>query len=148
MRRDRVVDHCSPTTKGRKRLGVRLMLINWVMNIREQCQRANVAFFFMRWRGVQKKRNGRALEGRTWRRRNFSLFLLAERKSFAFPIALLNIPAAMPPISNRFLDDRSTKALLQLNVQPIDGRSKTCTQTDQRPIQPEPDYDECIQAFA
>jgi protein gp37 len=38
----------------------------WVTDIRDQCARAGVAFFFKQWGGVQKKRTGRELEGRTW----------------------------------------------------------------------------------
>jgi protein gp37 len=38
----------------------------WITDIRDQCVRAGVAFFFKQWGGVQKKRNGRNLEGRTW----------------------------------------------------------------------------------
>jgi len=38
----------------------------WVTDIRNQCVRARVAFFFKQWGGVQKKRTGRQLEGRTW----------------------------------------------------------------------------------
>jgi len=38
----------------------------WVLDIRDQCQRSNVAFFFKQWGGVNKKRTGRLLEGRTW----------------------------------------------------------------------------------
>jgi protein gp37 len=38
----------------------------WVTDIRDQCQAADVAFFFKQWGGVQKKRTGRELEGRTW----------------------------------------------------------------------------------
>jgi protein gp37 len=39
---------------------------SWVTDIRDQCLRACVAFFFKQWGGVQKKRHGRELEGRTW----------------------------------------------------------------------------------
>ena len=39
---------------------------NWVTDIRDQCVKAGVAFFFKQWGGVQKKRAGRTLEGRTW----------------------------------------------------------------------------------
>jgi protein gp37 len=42
------------------------MLVNWVTNIREKCHSSNVAFFFKQWGGVQKKRHGRILDGRTW----------------------------------------------------------------------------------
>ena len=38
----------------------------WVTNIRDQCLRAKVPSFFKQWGGVQKKRAGRILEGRTW----------------------------------------------------------------------------------
>jgi protein gp37 len=34
--------------------------------IRDQCQKAGVAFHFKQWGGVFKKRKGRLLEGRTW----------------------------------------------------------------------------------
>jgi protein gp37 len=38
----------------------------WVTGIRDQCLKAGVSFFFKQWGGVQKKKAGRALEGRTW----------------------------------------------------------------------------------
>lgn len=38
----------------------------WVTDIRDQCLRNGVAFFFKQWGGVQKKKTGRELEGRTW----------------------------------------------------------------------------------
>jgi protein gp37 len=38
----------------------------WVIDIRDQCIKAGVAFFFKQWGGVQKKKTGRELEGRTW----------------------------------------------------------------------------------
>jgi protein gp37 len=38
----------------------------WVLDIRDQCRAAGVAFFFKQWGGVQKSRTGRLLEGRTW----------------------------------------------------------------------------------
>jgi protein gp37 len=46
--------------------GARKMDASWVLNIREQCTRANVPFFFKQWGGVQKKRFGRLLEGRIY----------------------------------------------------------------------------------
>jgi protein gp37 len=51
---------------GESGFGARPMLGNWVTSIREQCLDAGVAFFFKQWGGVQKKRHGRMLEGRTW----------------------------------------------------------------------------------
>jgi len=38
----------------------------WVTDIRDQCSRAGVAFFFKQWGGKNKKRAGRVLDGRTW----------------------------------------------------------------------------------
>jgi len=38
----------------------------WVTDIRDQCQRANVPFFFKQWGGVNKKKAGRVLDARTW----------------------------------------------------------------------------------
>lgn len=46
--------------------GARPVLQEWVTDIRDQCLRAKVPFFFKQWGGVQKKRAGRTLEGRTW----------------------------------------------------------------------------------
>jgi protein gp37 len=44
----------------------RPMESQWVISIRDQCQNYGVPFFFKQWGGVQKKKTGRALEGRTW----------------------------------------------------------------------------------
>lgn len=44
----------------------RPMQPSWVLDIREQCRAAGVAFFFKQWGGVFKSRTGRELEGRTW----------------------------------------------------------------------------------
>lgn len=38
----------------------------WAIDLRDQCRRANVPFFFKQWGGKNKKRAGRVLEGRTW----------------------------------------------------------------------------------
>jgi protein gp37 len=46
--------------------GARPMKREWVAEIRDQCQVAEIPFFFKQWGGVQKNRTGRKLEGRTW----------------------------------------------------------------------------------
>ena len=46
--------------------GARPMLPEWVIGIRDQCVEARVPFFFKQWGGVNKKKAGRLLEGRTW----------------------------------------------------------------------------------
>lgn len=44
----------------------RPMQIEWVRDIRDQCIKDSVPFFFKQWGGVQKKRFGRTLDDRTW----------------------------------------------------------------------------------
>lgn len=39
---------------------------SWVTDIRDQCRRAEVAFFFKQWGGKNKKKAGRLLDGQTW----------------------------------------------------------------------------------
>jgi hypothetical protein len=39
---------------------------NWVLEIRDQCLAAGVPFFFKQWGGVNRKKTGRLLDGRTW----------------------------------------------------------------------------------
>lgn len=46
--------------------GAREMQAEWVRGIRDQCIRAGVAFHFKQWGGVNKKKTGRLLDGRTW----------------------------------------------------------------------------------
>jgi len=38
----------------------------WVHGIKRQCEAAGVPFFFKQWGGVNKKKAGRLLDGRTW----------------------------------------------------------------------------------
>ena len=58
----------------------RPMQIDWVLSIKEQCRSANIPFFFKQWGGVQKKKNGRMLNGRTYNE---------------FPIVTMNEPAPL-----------------------------------------------------
>lgn len=44
----------------------RPMEASWVTTLRDQCIAGNIPFFFKQWGGVNKKKNGRLLEGRTW----------------------------------------------------------------------------------
>jgi len=46
--------------------GARRVDPQWVTEIRDQCVDGGIAFFFKQWGGVQKKKTGRSLEGRTW----------------------------------------------------------------------------------
>jgi len=38
----------------------------WATDLRDQCRRAKVPFFFKQWGGKNKKQTGRVLDGRTW----------------------------------------------------------------------------------
>lgn len=44
----------------------RPMDVDWVLDIQQQCEKAKVAFFFKQWGGVNKKKTGRELGGRTY----------------------------------------------------------------------------------
>ena len=49
--------------------GARAMKREWVEDIRDQCLRTGVPFFFKQWGGTNKKRAGRLLGGRLWDQR-------------------------------------------------------------------------------
>jgi protein gp37 len=46
--------------------GARPMDPAWVTDLRDQCRRSHVPFFFKQWGGKNKKQAGRILDGRTW----------------------------------------------------------------------------------
>jgi protein gp37 len=46
--------------------GAREMKPEWAREIRDQCVQKRVPFFFKQWGGVNKKKAGRLLDGRTW----------------------------------------------------------------------------------
>ena len=46
--------------------GAREMKRNWVVDIRDQCPDADVAFFFKQWGGRRKSKTGRELDGKTY----------------------------------------------------------------------------------
>ncbi|MHC4800317.1 MAG: DUF5131 family protein, partial [Planctomycetota bacterium] len=46
--------------------GARPMENHWVTKIRDRCLIDGIPFFFKQWGGVNKKKNGRTLDGRTW----------------------------------------------------------------------------------
>jgi protein gp37 len=51
---------------GESGAGARPMEKEWVLSIRDQCERAKIPFFFKQWGGVRKSKAGRALDGRTY----------------------------------------------------------------------------------
>lgn len=44
----------------------REMKKEWVLELKDLCDKENVAFFFKQWGGFNKKKNGRLLDGRTY----------------------------------------------------------------------------------
>ena len=44
----------------------RPMHVDWARDIRDQCARRGVAFFFKQWGGIRPKSGGRSLDGREW----------------------------------------------------------------------------------
>jgi len=46
--------------------GARPMQPSWVESIQRQCRAQDVPFFFKQWGGVQKRKSGRELGGKTW----------------------------------------------------------------------------------
>jgi protein gp37 len=51
---------------GESGYGARPLEREWVTSIRDQCNKSQVPFFFKQWGGVQKKRAGRLLDGKTY----------------------------------------------------------------------------------
>jgi hypothetical protein len=51
---------------GESGAGARPMQKEWVLSIRDQCERAQVPFFFKQWGGVRKSKAGRVLDGKTY----------------------------------------------------------------------------------
>ena len=46
--------------------GARPMAEVWALDLRDQCRRAGVPFFFKQWGGTNKKKAGRLLDSQTW----------------------------------------------------------------------------------
>jgi len=65
--------------------GSRPMNPSWVVDIRNQCQRAKVPFFFKQWGGTNKKKSGRQLEGRTWDEMPTAFFASQTRATISVP---------------------------------------------------------------
>ncbi|MCL5278398.1 MAG: phage Gp37/Gp68 family protein [Planctomycetes bacterium] len=57
--------------------GARPMFPEWVRSIRNQCIRRSLPFFFKQWGGINKKKAGRMLDGRTWDQMPASAVLLS-----------------------------------------------------------------------
>jgi protein gp37 len=51
---------------GESGMRARALDPTWVIDVREQCRRANIPFFFKQWGGRNKKKAGRLLDGQIW----------------------------------------------------------------------------------
>ncbi len=51
---------------GESGAGARPMKKEWVLQLRDQCKRSGISFFFKQWGGVRKAKTGRRLEGKTY----------------------------------------------------------------------------------
>lgn len=58
---------------------------DWILDIKNQCLKADVHFFFKQWGGFNKKKNGRLLEGQIW---NQSPIEKIQNKSSSYQISL------------------------------------------------------------
>jgi len=65
--------------------GARPMEAEWALDIRNQCVKAGVAFFFKQWGGRTPKTGGRLLEGREWN--EFPMQLRARQKELGLKYA-------------------------------------------------------------
>jgi protein gp37 len=90
--------------------GARPMRKSWVRAIRRQCKEWGVPFFFKQWGGVQKSRNGRELDGRTYdafpetchlvvpdRSERERRLELAREETRSLPRSRTNLPQALLP---------------------------------------------------
>lgn len=59
--------------------GARPIKKNWVDQIKDQCVAGGVPFFFKQWGGINKKKTGRLLDGKTWTQ---------------YPVAAQNFPSS------------------------------------------------------
>jgi protein gp37 len=59
----------------------RPMAARWAIDVKNQCRRAKVAFFFKQWGGRSPKSGGRLLEGREWNEFPTTLSTISSQRS-------------------------------------------------------------------
>src|SRR5262249_46015421 len=86
--------------------GARDMRKDWVLSLRDQCERAAVPFFFKQWGGVRKSKAGRELDDRTYngfpRRVALPVLENARRLAAIAEIEALSAPATANPEPSLF----------------------------------------------
>ncbi len=80
---------------GESGTDARPMKKEWVIQIKEQCIEQNVPFFFKQWGGINKKKTGRLLEGRTWDEMPIELVDLEEEIEHNKPLHPTAIPLTL-----------------------------------------------------
>ncbi len=63
--------------------GARPMREEWVLDVERQCEQGGVAFFFKQWGGVNKKKAGRLLHGKTFDEMPAPVFAAADPNQMA-----------------------------------------------------------------
>lgn len=51
---------------GESGYGCREIKKEWVLEVKDKCEKDNIPFFFKQWGGVNKKKNGRSLDGKIY----------------------------------------------------------------------------------
>lgn len=51
---------------GESGYGCREIKKEWVLEVKDKCEKENIPFFFKQWGGVNKKKNGRLLDGKIY----------------------------------------------------------------------------------
>ncbi len=64
--------------------GARPMKKEWVQKIRDDCKVNSIPFFFKQWGGVNKKKNGRTLDGKIWNEMPASAVVASAEKDAQF----------------------------------------------------------------
>jgi protein gp37 len=72
--------------------GARVMKKEWVIEAKQQCERAGTAFYFKQWGGTRKHVNGRELDGREYS----DIPIAADRPASPRLIAAPAVPASKP----------------------------------------------------
>jgi protein gp37 len=88
--------------------GARPMQKDWVLSLRDQCERARVPFFFKQWGGVRKSKTGRELDGKTYDDLPIR-FELPVMENAARLAAIGEIEALYPAVNRRLHPSRFAK---------------------------------------
>jgi protein gp37 len=86
--------------------GARPMQKEWVLSLRDQCECAQVPFFFKQWGGVRKSKTGREIDGRTYDavpvRSQFPVMEHSKRLASIAEVEAFNQPATRTPEPSLF----------------------------------------------